>query len=552
MSTSDDRVESLVDDYLARRVNRSQFLRRAAGLGLSLPAASAILAACGGGGGGGGASGTTEVKTAGAAGTLKVRLVNDISILDPAFYPSSADEEVANSINEGLVTYKPGTFEVVNQLAETFTPHADGLAFDFTLKKGIPFHKNFGEVTAEDVKFSYERIADPQNNAPYRGDWSTLKEVVVKDTHSGTIVLKKPFAPLMHSTLPVGSGWVLSKKAVTELGKKYATHPIGSGPYEFVSWTPKQKVVLRLFKDYGGASSAFLGKPAWSEIQAIPIDADSAADIALETGSIDFAQISLPGVDRFKANNAFAVHEQPTLDYQWIGINMLHPKLKDIRIRQAIRYAIDVPAILVAAFDGKWKRANAILPPNMGTGYWADAPVYDRDVAKAKGLLQQAGVSNLSLTLQYTEQTGSKDLVQVAQQNLADVGIQVALKQVDSASFYTLGKGLRDRELFFVGYVTEPDPYWSFIWFTCSQFDQWNWMYWCDKQFDSLNNSATGELDKAKRSQMYVEMQKLWDAAAHTVWIAYPTIPFGAKKSIQAAISPHGRFYPYAFKPTSA
>ena len=115
-----------------------------------------------------------------------------------------------------------------------------------------------------------------------------------------------------------------------------------------------------------------------------------------------------------------------------------------------------------------------------------------------------------------------------------------------------LGKGLRDRELFFVGYVTEPDPYWSFIWFTCSQFDQWNWMYWCDKQFDSLNNSATGELDKAKRSQMYVEMQKLWDAAAHTVWIAYPTIPFGAKKSIQAAISPHGRFYPYAFKPTSA
>ena len=78
--------------------------------------------------------------------------------MDPAFYPARADE-IATGVFEGLVTYKPGTWEVVNKLAETFEPSADGLQFDFKLKEGIQFHGGYGELTAEDVKFSYERIA---------------------------------------------------------------------------------------------------------------------------------------------------------------------------------------------------------------------------------------------------------------------------------------------------------------------------------------------------------------------------------------------------------
>lgn len=188
---------------MRRRIDRRQFFRRAAALGISVPAAAAILAACvGGTGSPANGSATPEVAGGPTAGTLRIRIENDIASLDPAFIPTGVDGAVCTSINEGLVTYKPGTFDIVNQLADTFTRSADGLAFDFTLKQGIPFHGNYGELTAEDVKFSFERIADPTLRSPYVGDWAALKEVKVKDKYSGTIILKEPFVALSRGVRP--------------------------------------------------------------------------------------------------------------------------------------------------------------------------------------------------------------------------------------------------------------------------------------------------------------------------------------------------------------
>jgi peptide/nickel transport system substrate-binding protein len=544
MTSSSDPVEGLVAEYVEGRIDRRQFFRRAAALGMALPAASALIASTA-------ETAAAAARTAGdssaPAGTLRIRMLNDIANLDPAFYPTLDDSNVSVAVNEGLVTYKPGTFQVVNQLADKFTPSRDGLTFDFTLKKGIQFHANYGELTAEDVKFSFERLADPKLKSPYAGDWAALKEVKVKDKYSGTIILKRPFAALLRSTLPVGSGLIVSRKAVTERGKKYATHPIGTGPYEFVSWTPKQKVVLKRFAQYGGASNAYIGSK-WSGIHFIPIEDDNASDIALESGQLDFAQLSLAGIDRFLSDGKFTVAKRVSLNYQWIGMNIRHPKLKDIRVRQAIRLAVDVPSIIQAAFEGKWQQATGIIPPGMKLGYWKGAPKYPRNVVQAKALLQAANVSNLALTFTYTEQTGADALAQIVQQNLGDIGIKLDLQKVDSGTFYTLGKNERARELFFVGFVTEPDPSWSMVWFTCSQLDVWNWMYWCDASFDHLQAQGLRTLGNAKRNQIYIQMQQQWDKNANTIWIAWPTYYFGTKKGIQPAISPHAWTIASSFK----
>jgi peptide/nickel transport system substrate-binding protein len=550
MSSTADGVENLIDAFKGRRIDRGQFLRRAVGLGLSFPAATALLAACGGGssgGTGGGGSGAPK-----GPDILKVRILNDIANLDPAFWPASADVQVAYPIMEGLITYKYGSTETVNVLAETFTPAADGLSFDFTLKQGIQFHGGYGEVTAEDVKFSYERIAGltkPKIEAVYRGDWApALKEVKVNDKYSGTIILKEPFAAVTRSTLPVSSGWIVSKKAVEALGDKYATKPIGTGPYEFVSWTPKQSVVLKRFAEYGGASPAEILGDEFKEIHFIPIEESSAADIALETGEVHFGELGLDSISRFEANSAFDVMKQTTLNYNWIGMNVLHPKLADIRVRQAIRAAIDVPAILAGAFEGVQTRATGIIPPNMGIGYWEDAPVHERDVEEAKRLLSEAGVSNLSLKLTFTEEQGSKQLAQIAQQNLKEVGIDLELEQLDSATMFELGANLKERELFYVGYVTQLDPSWSTVWFTCSQFDEWNFMYWCDERYDELHFGAIKETDDAKRTEMYIEMQQRWDEAAHTVWTHWPTIYFGSTTAVKPAVLPTGYYVAHGFR----
>ncbi len=565
MSADDRQVARLVNDVLEQRIDRRQFFRRAAALGLSIPVASGIFAACGGGGGGGtageaggggattgagGGGGGGETQAAAVPDRLTIRLNGDLNNLDPALYPSSVDSQMSSGMMEGLITYKPGTLDIANQLAETFTPSSDGLSFDFKLKEGILWQKDYGEVTAEDVKYSYERIAGltkPKLDSPYAGDWApALKEVKVNDKYSGTIILGEPFAAVMRSTLPVGSGWVLPKKAIEERGDKFGTDPVGSGPYEFVKWTPKRDILFKKFEQYNTGFD--YGGTIFPEVRYVPIDDDSAADIALETGEIDFGTISLKGIDRFGANDKFKVYKQETLNYTWIGMNMLHPKLSDIRVRKAIRLAVDVPGILDAAFEGRMTRATGIIPPNMGVGYWADAPVYDRNVDEAKALMADAGVSSLELTYTFTEDTGSKDVAQIVQANLADIGIKVSLNLVDSGTFNTLGKQERDRQLFYVGYVTEPDPSWSTVWFICKQLDVWNWMYWCDKEYDRLHFAALKELDEQKRTDMYIEMQKLWDAAAHTIWTHWPTDYFASRKGIEASIYPTSWWLPQAFK----
>jgi peptide/nickel transport system substrate-binding protein len=573
MAPEDEKVEKLVDDYLERRVDRRGFLKRAGVLGISLSAASALLAACGGDEEEAAAPppaepapaepapavtepaatepAATEPAATGpseASGPLRFRLLNDIINLDPAFYPAGSDELASQGVYEGLITYKPGTWEVVNVLAETFEPSADGLQFNFKLKEGIPFHGGYGEVTAEDVKFSYERIADPKLESPYQGDWAALQEVKVTDKYSGTIILKEPFSALMTTTLPVFSGVILSKKATEELGDGYATHPISTGPYEFVEWRPKQEVRLQRFADYGGASSEFLGT-LWDELVFIPIDEDNAASIALEAGEVDFGTLGLVSVGQFEGNDDFVVHNRVTLNYNWIGMNTRSPRLEDINVRQAIRYAIDVPAILEAAYEGRYERATAIIPPGMPIGYWADAPVYERDLAKAQEFLSQAANAPSELDFKFTEETGSTEIAEITQANLAEIGITVTPTKLDSSAYYALDpKELQSRDLFYIGFITQPDPSWSTVWFVCDQIDIWNWMYWCDEEYDRLHYAALKESDQAVRNDMYIQMQQLWDAAVHTVWTGWPTDYFAARQGVEPAIRPDGRIQPTGFR----
>jgi peptide/nickel transport system substrate-binding protein len=96
--------------------------------------------------------------------------------------------------------------------------------------------------------------------------------------------------------------------------------------------------------------------------------------------------------------------------------------------------------------------------------------------------------------------------------------------------------------------VTQPDPSWSTVWFTCKQFDEWNWMYWCDERYDELHFAALKEMDDAKRDAMYIEMQQRWDEAAHTVWTHWPTIYFGSTATLKPAILPTGYFVAHGFR----
>ena len=165
------------------------------------------------------------------------------------------------------------------------------------------------------MKYSYERIAGltkPNLHAVYQGDWNALQRVKTEGKYAGTIILKEKFAPLSRSTMPAGAGLVVSQKAVEKLGKKFATHPIGTGPYEFVSWTPKQKIVLKRFDKYAGANKGFVHGPFFEAINILPIVNDSAAETALRAGDVDFAEIATGSVDRLKSDSRFQTRSRAT------------------------------------------------------------------------------------------------------------------------------------------------------------------------------------------------------------------------------------------------
>jgi len=481
---------------------------------------------------------TPEPEEAAEPKILTVRMYGDIQNLDPAFRISENDEVVSNAVMNGLVRYCPNSYELCNQLAEEIEQSEDGLEIRFKLREGVMWHNGYGELTTEDVKFSYERFIDPDLAADYADDWATLDHVEIIDDYNGIIHLTEPYAPLWNSTMPVNSGNILCKDFVEEIGvEAFATDIIGTGPYLFSEWRPQEMVILTKNPDYWGE------EPYWDEIHLIPIEDDKAGEVALEAGDLDFGLISLQSVERFEGNPDFNVWSKPSLRYSWVAMNVTHPKLQDPNVRWAIIYGIDVPSIIQAAYMGKVERTCALIPPGL-TGHWEDAPCYERDVEKAKEYLAKAGLESLDVRLDLQDTSEDRIWAEIIQQNLAEVGINVELNPMDSSTYWTTTFGdqaCENNELAVSGYSMQNDPAWATMWFTCDQVGVWNAMCWCNEEYDRLHREAMVTLDQEKRHELYIEMQKLWDEAAHTIWVTNGARVYGYGTDIAPATTPNGK-----------
>jgi len=145
---------------------------------------------------------------------LRIARVDDITQLDPGWMTATNRElAIMDCIFNGLAKYKPGTWEVVPDLAESWDISEDGEEITFYLRKGVQFQKGYGEMTANDVKFSFERIIDPEAKSPEKETWASLDHAEMIDQYTVKLVLKYPSARLFISTLPSNAGMIVSKKA---------------------------------------------------------------------------------------------------------------------------------------------------------------------------------------------------------------------------------------------------------------------------------------------------------------------------------------------------
>jgi peptide/nickel transport system substrate-binding protein len=312
--------------------------------------------------------------------------------------------------------------------------------------------------------------------------------------------------------------------------------------------------VLKKFGDYGGANSGYAQPAFWDEIDFVVIGEDNPTTIALESGQLDFAVLPTNAVERFQGDDQFTVDKRTSLNYNWIGLNVMHPLLQDKNVRLAIRYGVDVPSMIEAAFNGLYTQATAEIAPGMPVGYWEEAPKYERDVEKAKQYLQQADAVGRELVFSVSNaEPGADKIAEIAQQNLQEIGLKIKVQVEESAQFDQATKAAdQKKQLFYSGFTTNPDPSWVTVWFTCGQVNVWNYMSWCNEEYSSLDKQGARTVDVAQRQDIYVRMQQLMDEDVPAIWVAWPTLYFATKKGTTPSIRPDGGvYYGFAFRPSA-
>jgi peptide/nickel transport system substrate-binding protein len=483
---------------------------------------------------------------------IVVRVDKDLVNLDPANRSGPVDLNVIWSVQQGLISFKPGSTDWELDAAEELVQVSDK-EIRFKLRSGLTFTGGYGELTAEDVKFSFERFIKPDAEGKpvtYAKDWAALDHVEVTGPLEGRILLKNPAPALYSIALADGSGRIVSKKAFEKLGKDFATTLIGSGPYILKEWTPREQFVLEINPDYKGPI-----KPHFQQIVGKPISELRTAEIAFSSNEIDFTAIDPENGKAISESTDSSVTQVPAIDYVWFGPNIEKAPFDDVRVRKALRLAVDIDGILQGAYSGLYPRANSLLAPQL-LGYWKDAPVYQRDLDEARKLLEEAGhTGGFKTKLTIEANARYEAIAQIIQANLADVGIEVEIESLESAAYWALGENdaSKDLELSLIKYNGKFDPSFQTQWFTSEQVGQWNWQRWKNADFDALHAKGATTVDPEERAKIYVEAQKLLDESAAFIWITHNINAFASRKWLKPGVLPNGNNWLYtAFSEVTA
>jgi len=468
---------------------------------------------------------------------LVLRVSKSAEVLDPHYRTGQVDGNVIRSIFQKLISFKPNIYEWELDAAESID-QVSPTEIHFKLKPGQMFTDGYGEMTADDVKFTFERYAKPDADgkvSAYKDDWASLVEVKVDDKYSGRLILSEPSPALWTVALAGGSGVIVSRKAVEALGIKHRQHPVGSGPYKVQSFEPGQRVILIENPDYSRRH------PDFPNCTVQLIANPKTAELALRSGEIDFTELAIGADPSLAQLPNVNVLNMPGQRFVWLGMNVEHAPLNDIRVRQALRYGLDVDQMVDAGYEGKAKRLNAMLPPSI-EGNWPDAPAYSRDVEKAKSLLAEAGQSNLSFKITILNDPAFQNMALVAQAQLQEIGIELQIDQREAASYWSAGKGDGGKalELFILRFNAVVDPNFNTRFFQTDQIGDWNWQRWSSPEYDALHKASSANMDHDQRMAQIRDMQKIMDQSAAFVWLTNEVVSYGHSKAIVPAIMPNG------------
>jgi peptide/nickel transport system substrate-binding protein len=433
--------------------------------------------------------------------TLRFGLAEDPDILDPTLARTFVGRIVFAALCDKLFDIDEN-LNIVPQLASSYQWSPDSKALTIKLRQGVTFHDG-EKLDATAVKFNIERHKT-MAGSNRRGELAPVTSVDVIDSSTVRLNLNAPFSPLL-AALADRAGMMVSPKAAQAEGDKFGAKPVCSGPFKFVERVAQDRIVLERYTNYWNKGEIHLDKIVYQPI------VDATVRLAnLKSGQLDFIErMAASDVPQLKSDSRFKISKIVEIGYQGITVNLgksdlaqKNPLGKDPRVREAFELSLDRQGIVDVAMDGEATVGNQWVAPN-NPFYARNVPIPKRDVAKAKQLLQAAGVPNPSFTLMTPTNTDQQRLAQVVQAMAKEAGFDVKIQSTEfSTSLDMADKG--NYEAYVLAWSGRADPDGNIFSFdACKQ--PLNYAGYCKPEVDELLTKARTTLDPADRKKIYAD-----------------------------------------------
>ena len=467
-------------------------------------------------------------------GTITITYKDDVATLDPAIGYDWQNWSMIKSLFDGLMDYVPGTTTLRPGLAESYEISDDGLVYTFHLRPGVKFH-NGREMTAEDVKYSLDRVTNPATQSPGAGFFGSiagfenagdggLSGVEVVDPQTVKITLTRPDATFLH-VMALNFSFVVPKEVVEAEGADFGKKPVGTGAFKLTEWTLGQRLVFEKNPDYWIAGVPYLDSFT-VEVGQEPV----VALLRLQNGEVDIPGDGIPPAKftEVMGDPAQAAHVVVggQLHTGYITMNVTTPPFDKLEVRKAINMAINKERI-TQIINGRAVPATQPLPPSM-PGYTEGYAGYAYDPEGAKALLAEAGLGDGFETELYVMNTDPNPrIAQAIQQDLAAIGITANIQNLAQANVIEAG-GAGTAPMIWsggMGWIADfPDPsnfYGPILGCAGAAEGGWNWSKFCDEALDAKAIEADSMFDASKAE----DRLKLWSEVYMGVMDKAPWVP---------------------------
>jgi len=464
-----------------------------------------------------------------AGGEVVVATPGDVINLDPILSTSGNDYPFVWAVYDTLVKYN-ADLEPQPALAESWE-FPDDKTIIFHLRKGVKFHDGT-DFDAEAVKFNIERANSEKSLIP---DLRHVESVEVVDSHTVKLHLFVPNASILLA-LTERPGLMASPTAIEKYGEDFQNHPVGTGPFKFVSRVPNGEIVFEKFDDYWKKGEPYIDKLTFKIMQE-----ETTRINALKSGDVDIIEAISPfSVDSLKGDSKIKL-EQPKSSHRSKGIvfNASKPPFDNLKFRQALTHAINREEIAKTLSNGYGEPLYQLFPND----FWAADPdlKIKYDPEKAKQLLKESGIKNPSFTMLVSSQDFYEPMFSdIITQQLSEVGIEVKTETMEGTAAYHKMWTEKNAQAFSSGTAGKPDPHLLLeIWAIKESF--FNAGDQSTEELDNLILQANSTNDQAERAKIYHKIDRIiaLDEVVNNIPVMSVPIIYGLDKKVHG-FEPNG------------